>query len=166
MGAFFNKEAAATAKVDEIIKAYQAVAAPGDANAPKIVWASKSSFLSGLNGPDGKALPGEQTNYVFSYARYKTLLSQDAGAQMLPVAEVQAAETSGAKASEDAVSAGAEIKFVPSLYADNATMYTKIHPLLKKVDIFILEDFVPPADMVRHLTRGNILLSLQQLQQP
>jgi hypothetical protein len=150
MGAFFNKEAAATAKVDEIVKAYQAQASPGGANAPRVAWASKSQFLSGLNGPDGKPLPSETEHYIFSYARYKTAFTQDAGAQMLPLEEVQAAETSGAKATADTASAGAEVKFVPTLYETSAAMYAKIHPLLKKMDILILEDYLPPANIVRN----------------
>lgn len=162
MGAFFNAEARATARVQEIANAYRMASAPAP-NGPMVVWASRSSFLFGYADSDGNPFPPDMApdHFTFSYARYKTQLTSDAGGQMLPAADVEEVETSGAMALEGATSAGQEVKFIVALYDSEAAMLNLLQPLLKRVDVFIYDGTPPENGTVR--APYTTLASLWQL---
>jgi hypothetical protein len=77
-----------------------------------------------------------------SFAPYKTQITKDAGANVVPANLVRSAETGGTVTADSAASAADDVTFVPSLYKSKAAMLAVLHALLKQADIVIDESFV------------------------
>jgi hypothetical protein len=142
LGALFNVERDAAARVDQIAQAYNDLVTTPGSNAPTVLWVSRvdNVSLSELQGPNGKPLQG--LGYTVSFAPYKTALTKDAGAAVVPAAQVQRAETGGAVAASSAANAGEDVNFVQSTFDNKAAMLRQLHSVLQNVDILIDESFV------------------------
>jgi hypothetical protein len=151
LSAFFNVEHRAIKYFENIKKSYQRKAIPSEGpapNAPKVAWLSvyPDATTSFLFNAAGEAL-GPGLAAVVSFARYKTLLTLDAGGDLPSQAVV--ANITGAFASlDDIVFAQSEIGTLPKTLA-------ALQSALQDVDILIDESyqFDPAAASVVRLMR-------------
>jgi hypothetical protein len=138
LSAFFNVEARAIQWYNKVSEYYTEKAAGVGSEpaqtAPRVVWLTYHSdgTMSGYTTPDGKEL-GTGPVIVVSFARYKTILTRDAGGALPSQSAV--VNATGAFASGD------DVVFASSEYSSRQQQLTAVGQVLKDVDVLIDESF-------------------------
>ena len=137
LSAFFNAEAKAFEYYQGVADAYEAKAAdvPEDEDAPTVAWISTytNGSTSFIMKEDGIAI-GEGPAVKFSFARYKALLTRDAGGALLSQA--------GTLNATGAFGNGDDINFAASEFDSEEEMLEALQEVLEGVDVLIDETFM------------------------
>jgi hypothetical protein len=145
LSAFFNAEKEALAYYKNVSDSYEVKSAPAaDAAAPTVAWLTthEDATMSFLFSADGKPL-GPGIAAVLSFARYKTLLTEDAGGAVGSKAATLKAPA--AFASND------DVVFAQSEFGTKAKTVAALQEALKGVNVLIDETYLmdPAASVVR-----------------
>lgn len=136
LSAFFNAEQRGMEYFDEVSAEYKekSDAVDEDTEGATVAWVSvyPDASTSFLMNPDGEAL-GKGVATVFSFARYKTLLTTDAGGDL--ASQTAIANSTGAFANFD------DIVIAQSEIGTRAETLKSIHAALQGVDILIDETY-------------------------
>jgi hypothetical protein len=132
LSAFFNKEAQAIEYFNGVKQRYNAAKVPG-AEKPVVAWMQYDEDISlyGYMDADGKPIAGAAA--MFSFTRYKTLLTVDAGAGTIAESAVTAVP--------GVVPSGNDYVLPVSAFPDEGAWSEAVQGVLKTVDILIDETF-------------------------
>ena len=137
LSTFFNAEAKAILYYKEVEESYRDAAGGVESaeDAPAVVWldAHANGSESSIMTEDGLPL-GEGPAIRLSFARYKVLLTRDAGGMIISQA--------GALNGTGSYPEGDDVIFAASEYPTEEEMFTDLHASLEGVDVLIDESFL------------------------